>query len=216
MWYGRSGDLGFWRTRAGITMPPGLENRLRKQAKQSEVYVALLRGINVGGKNKLPMKDLAEFFAKSGCSDVKTYIQSGNIVFTAPTNLCDGLGEKVSKQIEKRFGHKPPIILRSQQQMLEIVRNNPFLEPGVDPKSLCVMFLADKPSAQQIAKLDPDRSPGDEFFVRGQDIYMRVKSMAETKLTNAFFDSKLKTISTARNWRTTVTLLEMMEALANP
>jgi uncharacterized protein (DUF1697 family) len=196
-------------------MPRGLESRLQKRAKQSEVYVALLRGINVGGKNKLSMKDLAEIFAQCGCGEVKTFIQSGNVVFTAPTSLCSGLADKVSKQIEKRFGHKPPIILRSQQQMLEIVRNNPFLEPGVDHKSLCVMFLADRPNAVQIAKLDPDRSPGDEFFVRGQDIYMHVKSMADTKLTNAYFDSKLKTISTARNWRTTVTLLEMMEALGN-
>jgi uncharacterized protein (DUF1697 family) len=197
-------------------MPRGLESRLLKRAKQSEVYVALLRGVNVGGKNKLPMKDLAEIFARSGCVEVKTFIQSGNVVFTAPASLCSDLGERVSKQIEKQFGHRPPIVLRSQQQMLEIVRNNPFLEPGVDHKSLCVMFLADKPTAQQIATLDTNRSPGDEFFVRGQDIYMRMKSLADTKLTNAYFDSKLNTISTARNWRTTVTLLEMMEALANP
>ncbi len=72
------------------------------------VYVALLRGINVGGKNKLPMKELAEIFAKAGCGGVTTYIQSGNVVFTAPAGLCDGLAEKVSKQIEKQFGHKPP------------------------------------------------------------------------------------------------------------
>src|SRR4051794_32448847 len=128
--HGAVRDLRFSGIDAGITMPPGLENRLGKQAKQSEVYVALLRGINVGGKNKLPMKDLAEIFATAGCGAVKTYIQSGNVVFKAPATLCQGLAQKVSKQIEKRFGHLPPIILRSQQQMLEIVRNNPFLEPG--------------------------------------------------------------------------------------
>jgi uncharacterized protein (DUF1697 family) len=197
-------------------MPPGLENRLQNRAKRLEVHVALLRGVNVGGKNKLPMKALAEIFAQSGCAQVKTFIQSGNVVFTAPASLCKGLEENVSAQIEKRFGHRPHMVLRSQQQMLEIARHNPFLEPGVDHKSLCVIFLADKPNAQQIAKLDPNRSPGDEFFVRGQDIYMRVKSLADTKLTNAYFDSKLQTISTGRNWRTTVTLLEMMESLANP
>jgi uncharacterized protein (DUF1697 family) len=98
--------------------------------------------------------------------------------------------------------------------MTGVVRNNPFLQPSVDLKSLCVMFLGKEPRAQEIAKLDPDRSPGDEYFVRGQEIYMRVKSMAETKLTNAYFDSKLNTVSTARNWRTTMTLVEMMEALS--
>jgi uncharacterized protein (DUF1697 family) len=105
--------------------------------------------------------------------------------------------------------------VRSLQQMLEVVRHNPYLEGGVDQKSLSVMFLKDKVTAPQIAKLDPNRSPGDEYFVRGQEIYLRVKSLANTKLTNAYFDSTLKTISTARNWRTTVTLLEMMESLAN-
>ena len=182
-------------------------------SKKPTAYVALLRGINVGGKNKLPMKELAEIFAKAGCGAVKTYIQSGNVVFTATPGLCDGLGEKISRQIEKQFGHKPPVVLRSLQQLTDVVRHNPFLEPGVDLKSLCVMFLANKPTAEAIAKLDPERSPGDEYFVRNQDIYMRVKSLADTKLTNAYFDSKLGTVSTARNWRTTVTLLEMMEAI---
>ncbi len=71
--------------------------------------------------------------------------------------------------------------------MMDVVRNNPLLLPGVDEKSLCVMFLGKKPTAQEIAKLDPNRSPGDEFVVRGEDIYMRVRHMAETKLTNAIF-----------------------------
>ncbi len=183
-------------------------------AKKSAAYVALLRGINVGGKNKLPMKELAEIFAKSGCADVKTYIQSGNVVFSAPKSLCEGLCAKITEQIGKQFGHHPPIVLRSQKEMMEVVRTNPYLQPGVDLKSLCVMFLGKKPTAEELAKLDPDRSPGDEYTVRGQDICMRVRHMAETKLTNAYFDSKLNTISTARNWRTTVTLLEMMEAIS--
>jgi uncharacterized protein (DUF1697 family) len=174
----------------------------------------LLRGVNLSGKNKLPMKQLAEIFAKAGCSGVTTYIQSGNVVFTAPESICTGLAEKVSKQIEKQFGHNPPMVLRSLQQMMDVVRSNPYLQPGMEQKSLHVMFLGKGPTAQEIAKLDPERSPGDEYFVREQEIYMRVKSMAKTRLTNAYFDAKLGTISTARNWRTTVTLLEMMEALS--
>jgi uncharacterized protein (DUF1697 family) len=188
--------------------------RAMTSSKNPIAYVALLRGINVGGKNKLPMKELAEIFAKAGCGAVKTYIQSGNVVFTATAGLCERLGDKVSKEIEKQFGHRPPVVLRSQQQMIEVVRNNPFLQPKVDLNSLCVMFLGKKPTAQEIAKLDPNRSPGDEYFVRGQEIYMRVKHFAKTKLTNAYFDSKLETVSTVRNWRTTVRLLEMTEALS--
>ena len=183
--------------------------------RKQEVYVALLRGVNMGGKNKLPMKDLAEIFAKAGCGEVKTYIQSGNVVFTAPESLCSGLPTKVAKEINKRFGHAPAMTIRSLQQMLDIVRHNPYAKPGMDEKRLAVLFLADTPTSKQIESLDPDRSPGDDFTVRGSEIYLYAakNGFADTKLTNAYFDSKLKTMSTARNWRTTLTLLSMMESL---
>src|SRR5512147_2471739 len=162
--YGGRDDFRFSGLGVGIRMADRpWRDKLPRQAKVSSAYVALLRGINVGGKNKLPMKKLAEIFAKAGCGEVKTYIQSGNVVFTAPASLCDGLEEKVSKQIEKGFGHKPPVVLRSLQQMIDVVRNNPFLQPGVDEKSLCVMFLGKKPTAQEITKLESNRSPGDEY-----------------------------------------------------
>ena len=182
---------------------------------QQEVYVALLRGVNMGGKNKLPMKDLAEIFAMAGCDGVKTYIQSGNVVFTAPEKLCSGLPAKVAKEVNKRFGHGPAMTLRSLQQMLDIVRHNPYVRPGMDEKRIAVIFLADTPTQMQIDSLDPDRSPGDDFTVRGSEIYLYAakNGFAKTRLTNAYFDSKLKTMSTGRNWRTTCTLLSMMEAL---
>jgi uncharacterized protein (DUF1697 family) len=194
-----------------------LEAGLPTRSKPSEVYVGLLRGVNVGGKNKLPMKDLAEILAKSGCAEVKTYIQSGNVVFTAPESPCDDLPRKIATQVEKRFGHKPPMTIRSMQQMLDIVRHNPYVGPGMDESRVAVLFLADTPTAENVAKLDPDRSPGDEFTVRGSEIYLFVgkNGFAKSKLTNAYFDSKLATMSTGRNWRTTVTLLGMMESLAH-
>jgi len=183
--------------------------------QKQEVYVALLRGVNMGGHNKLPMKDLAEIFTRAGCDGVKTYIQSGNVVFTAPEGLCPGLPAKVAKEINKRFGHSPAMTLRTLQQMLDIVRHNPYVQPGMDEKRIAVLFLADTPTPAQIDSLDPDRSPGDDFTVRGSEIYLHVakNGFAGTKLTNAYFDSKLKTMSTGRNWRTTCTLLSMIEAL---
>lgn len=186
---------------------------LSQMPKQKDsVLVALLRGINVGGKNKLPMKDLAAIFAKAGCGSVKTYIQSGNVVFTSPAGGCDGLADNLSKMIDKQFGHRPPVVLRSLKEMEEVVRANPFTKDGADEKALHVVFLADKPSTEAVKSLDPNRSPGDAFTVRGQDIYLKLgKGMGNTKLTNAFFDSKLKTISTARNWNTVQTLVEMMK-----
>jgi uncharacterized protein (DUF1697 family) len=183
--------------------------------KNTDVYVALLRAINLGSINKVPMKDLALMFADAGCASVKSYIQSGNVVFTAPKGVCDGLCEKMSTQIEKRFGHKPPMMLRTAGQMAKVVRYNPYAKPGADDKTLHVVFLADKPKKEDIARLDPNRSPGDEYTFRGQEIYLRLPNgMGNSKLTNAYLDSKLQTISTSRNWRTTQTLLEMMTDLS--
>lgn len=175
-------------------------------------YVALLRGINVGGKNILPMKDLAKMFADAGCTNVRTYIQSGNVVFEGPAQAA-GLGENVAGKIEKRFGFKSPVVLRTLQELSRTVQGNPFLSAGIDHKWLHVYFLANAPHAKAIAGLDPKRSTPDVFHVRGQEIYLHLPNgMARTKLTNAYFDSKLSTICTARNWATVLKLAEMMKA----
>ena len=174
----------------------------------SVTFVALLRGINLGGKNKLPMKDLTAMFVDAGCGHVRNYIQSGNVVFeSAPARLC----EVIEKRIEKQFGFRVPVILRNTKQLRAVVARNPFLKTAAAPETLHVMFLADKPSQERIKTLDPHRSTPDEFIVQGQEIYLRLPNGAGiSKLTNAYFDSKLATISTSRNWRTVNTLLEMM------
>jgi uncharacterized protein (DUF1697 family) len=173
-------------------------------------YVALLRGINVGGKNKLPMRELALIFVEAGCSDVATYIQSGNVVFKTAARTYEKLAATVEKQIAERHDLHVPVVLRSAAELGAVARKNPFIARGVDEKALHVMFLADAPSAQQIAALDPRRSPPDEFEVRGRDIYVSCPNgVGRSKLTNAWFDSKLDTTSTGRNWRTVLTLVEM-------
>jgi uncharacterized protein (DUF1697 family) len=174
-------------------------------------HVALLRAVNVGGKNKLPMKDLVEIFEATGCRDVCSYIQSGNVIFSAPTRVAARLPGRIGAQIATRFGHQPPVILRTAEQLRDVVRNNPFLGTGALEETLHVMFLADQPSPEAAGKLDPDRSPPDTFILSGGEIYLRLPGgAAHTKLTNAYFDSKLSTISTVRNWRTVTKLLEMM------
>ena len=173
-------------------------------------YVALLRGINLGGKNKLPMKELAKFFAEAGCSNVGTYIQSGNIVFSATTRLAAQLPELIITEIGNHFGHRPPIILRTAKQLADVISNNPFLQLGASEETLHVLFLADSPGAREIANLDPNRSPPDTFTVSGQEIYLRLPNgVAKSKLTNDYFDGMLRTISTGRNWRTVKKLFEL-------
>jgi uncharacterized protein (DUF1697 family) len=181
-------------------------------------HLALLRGVNVGGKNKLPMKDLAAMFEDAGCTSVRTFIQSGNVVFTARANIAARLPAVMVSSISERFGFRAPVILRTAESLRQIVAGNPFLPgaaPGPAEDSLHVMFLADTPSPASVAALDPNRSSPDAFIVRGPDIYLQLPNgAARTKLSNAWFDSKLKTISTGRNWRTVTKLLEMMEAKA--
>jgi uncharacterized protein (DUF1697 family) len=174
-------------------------------------HAALLRGINVGGKNPLPMKDLARMFAGAGCANVRTYIQSGNVVFDAPGNAAK-IAEIVSADIEKRFGYRIPVVLRTSAQLLKTIAGNPFLKAGADVKALHVYFLAVAPNARAIAGLDPARSAPDAFQVLGQEIYLHLPNgMGRSKLTNAYFDSKLATTCTARNWATVLKLAEMME-----
>jgi uncharacterized protein (DUF1697 family) len=178
--------------------------------------LALLRGINVGGKNKLPMRDLAAIFESAGCASVRTFIQSGNVIFTAGSKLCHTLAASVASEISDRFGYRTPVILRTAEQLRKVVSGNPFLSSAEATedilKTLHVMFLADSPAPARIALLDPDRSPPDTFAVRDQEIYLRLPNGAgNSKLTNAWFDSRLATTSTSRNWNTVTSLLRMMQ-----
>lgn len=174
-------------------------------------YLALLRGVNVGGNNKLPMRDLAALFAAAGCGRVRTYIQSGNVVFRASADIAAGLPSLLAAQLAERFNCRTPVILRTAAQVGAVLRTNPYLAPGADENALHVLFLAGVPSAERVAALDPDRSPPDTYQVIGQEIYLHLpQGMGRTKLTNAYFDTKLATISTARNWRTVNALHEML------
>ena len=180
-------------------------------AKASSKHVALLRGINVGGKNMLPMKELAAIFAKAGCAEVVTYIQSGNVVFRATDKVTAGLSGAITKEVEKRFGIPIPVVLRSAAEINAVIRGNSFLKNGASEETLHVCFLADRPGKELLAGLDAGRSAPDAFAVVGREIYMQLANgVAGTKLTNAYFDSKLKTVSTIRNWRTVLKLAELM------
>ncbi len=175
-----------------------------------DVHVALLRGINVGGKNKLPMKDLAAMFRDAGCQDVRTYIQSGNVLFSAEPSLARDVPALISASILSSFGYRVPVVTRTAGDLREVVRVNPFAQSGFKPNWLLVLFLADLPNRALVESLDPNRSPGDEFVVVGREVFVNYPNgVARSKLTNNYFDSRLSTISTARNWRTVNKLLEL-------
>lgn len=180
-------------------------------SRTESTFVALLRGINVGGKNKLPMRDLVAIFEDAGCASVRTYIQSGNVVFTASAGVVKRLARDVAERIATHRGLSVPVVLRTAGEWGEAVDRNPYIKKGADPGLLFVAFLADAPAPERLAELDADRSPGDEFVVRGREIYLYLPNgAARTKLTNAYLDSRLQTVSTVRNWRSVLALRDML------
>lgn len=199
-------------------MSPSTPENGAPQSNDS-THIVLLRGINVGGKNKLPMKSLVAIFEVLGCRNVRTYIQSGNVIFEADDALAATVPEGVRAAIEEEFGYSIPVVQRTARELAEAIRQNPWIDDDetIDPKALHVAFLADEPSAEAVAGLDPERSPGDAYRVLGREIYLKCPNgLARTKLTNAYFDSCLGTVSTMRNWKTTNKLLELASPKDEP
>jgi uncharacterized protein (DUF1697 family) len=156
------------------------------------------------------MRDFAALLTEIGCTDVATYIQSGNAVCTASPACANRLPAELSRRMAAQFGFKSPVIIRSASEMQRISIKNPFLKSEVDPATLHVAFLANKPTRQKASALDPQRSPGDSFALRGSELYLQLNAgVAKSKFTNSYFDSTLDTTSTMRNWRTVLALTEM-------
>jgi uncharacterized protein (DUF1697 family) len=174
-------------------------------------HVALLRAINVGGRNALSMKDLRALCEASGCRNVVTYIQSGNVAFTATAAIARILPATLERAIRARARITVPVIVRDAESLAAVARDNPFVRAGFDAPELHVGFLAEAPTATCVSALDPKRSPPDEFAVRGREVYFRFPAgVGTTKLTTTYLDSKLGTTITLRNWRTVLALLALL------
>lgn len=176
----------------------------------SNRHVALLRGINVGGKHRLPMATLRELFVATGASEVETYIQSGNVVYTATSKLARTLPEQVRAALTQTFGFDVPIVSRSAAQLREVAAEHPFVDRVPDQKLLMVAFLDREPDAAKVAALDTNRSPGDLMEVRGQHVYLGFPNgSGRSKLDANWLDRSLGAVGTWRNWRTVHALLEL-------
>ena len=174
-------------------------------------YVALLRGLNVGAHNRIKMPDLVALFADAGCARLETFIQSGNVLFDANAALSRKVPALVAALLKKNFDIESPVVLRDAAELSAVVKGNPFLRRGDDVATLHVGFLAAKPEAARVNALDPKRSPPDEFQVMGREIYFHFPGgLGRSKLTNAWFDSQLKTVSTVRNWNTVLELAKRL------
>lgn len=177
------------------------------------LFVALLRGLNVGAHNRISMKDLSTVFEQAGCADVTTYIQSGNVLFDAPLTLVKRLPGLIAKSLAAEFDITSPVVLRDGKELASVAKNNPFLKRGDDVSTLHVVFLAQQPEAAKAKALDPARSPPDEFVIKGRELYLHCpKGLGRSKLTNAWLDAQLGTVSTVRNWNTVLELTARLTA----
>ncbi len=169
-------------------------------AERTSRHVALLRAINVGGRNKLPMAELRALFEQVGCQDVRTYIQSGNVAYRVGARLAGRIPELVGAAIEEAFGFRPPIVTRTAEELRAVAAHRPYPEV-TELKFLQVAFLAEAPA--QGAQLDPSRSPDDRFEVRGREVLLHYPNgTARSKLTTGYIERALGTTCTLRNWRT--------------
>lgn len=169
-------------------------------------YVALLRAINLGARNKIAMADLRELFQAIGAEDVATYVQSGNVVFRSTSRSAEQLERAIEKRIKTDLGLDVTVLVRTKAQLEKLVAGNPF----DDPNAVHVTFLAEKPAASRVKNLDPERSPGDEFRIARQEVYLRCPNgYGPSKLSNAYFEEQLGVAATTRNWRTVTKLAEL-------
>jgi uncharacterized protein (DUF1697 family) len=170
-------------------------------------YVALLRGINLGARNKLAMADLRTLVTELGAEDVETYVQSGNVVFTSGSSAAT-LKRQIEERIRRDHGHEIAVLLRTRAELAKLVAGNPFPRAGKDPATLHVTFLADAPGR---ARIEAPGSGADEFRIVRREVYLHCPNgYGRSKLSNAFFEKKLGVVATTRNWRTVTTLAQLV------
>lgn len=174
--------------------------------------IALLRGINVGGKRKIPMTGLRTVFEKLGYTDVESYIQSGNIVYKSPANKKPvDSAQRIQEHIREQYGHEVPVMILPAADILTAVDQNPFPQSNPeDIKKLHLTFLSGTPELEKVEALTKMDFKQDQFVLFGKMVFIRCEGKYhESKLTNNFFERKLEVQATTRNWRTVLKLAEM-------
>jgi uncharacterized protein (DUF1697 family) len=184
---------------------------MKAPSRTPSTYIALLRGINVGGHKIIKMDQLREGFEELGFEDVATYVQSGNVVFKAPKRASADLSKKIEEMLLSRFSMSVPVIVRTAEEVGEVLTNNPFLkERGTDVTKLHVTFLSLTPQKAAIKGLDAIAAGPDRFQCRGQDIYLYCPNgFGGTKLSINALEKVLAVGATTRNWNTVNKLYEM-------
>ena len=174
-----------------------------------KTYIALFRGINVGGKNRLPMKDLTALLDGLGLRDVKTYIQSGNVVFRGEPADTELLSKRISAAIEASHGFAPRVLLLDTPALDRAIRDNPYPEAEAAPNTLYVNFLAAVPPCPDLDGLEKRRVHGERYALMGDVCYLHAPDGIGRSKLAAGMERLLCVPMTSRNWNTVVKLGEL-------
>jgi uncharacterized protein (DUF1697 family) len=178
-------------------------------------YVVLLRAVNVGGNNKVPMARLREIASDLGYTDVATYVQSGNLIATAPTKKPAEVENAVAAALRSELDVDVAVIVRDRKQLAAVIAANPFGDIADDHARLLVNFLTAAPPPEKVASLDLEEFVPERYAFGERCIYLWLPNGAgRSKLATVPWDRRLGVRGTARNWRTVTTLLDMLDAPA--
>lgn len=177
-----------------------------------KTWIALLRGINVVGRRKLLMKDLAALFERGGFHSVRTYIQSGNVVFQSARGTARTLATRIGGLILKQAGFQPHVIVLSVRELADAVKGNPFPEANADHKTLHLFFLSARPARPDLASLTRLKAGREAFALKGTVFYLYTPHGFPQCALHDKVERFLGVPATARNWRTANQLLQMSAA----
>ncbi len=178
------------------------------------IVISMLRGVNVGGHNKIKMDALRALYESLGLRGPQTYVQSGNVIFRTEDRDMVRLARRIEDAIERRFGFRPAVILRTASELRDVIARNPFAKRrGLDPRKLLVSFLASDPGPEARDKVLRIKADPEELRIDGRELYIYFPhGMGRSKLPPVL-DRTLKTPATARNWNSVTRMLEMAESL---
>lgn len=176
-----------------------------------QTYIALLRGINVSGHNKIKMVDLKLLFIDLGFSDIVTYIQSGNVIFKSLNKDCSQIEHDIVEAIKKHYDYSIKVMILTKKELEIIFKSSPFSgKTNLDNKKIGVTFLKNNPVNDHISKVEELASPDEIVIFNKNTIYMYCSNgFGKTKLTNNTIERKLNTDATSRNWNTVSKLVNL-------
>jgi uncharacterized protein (DUF1697 family) len=178
------------------------------------IYIVLLRGINVGGRNTLPMKELVALLEELGCQNIKTYIQSGNVAMQSAKKNTEGLSDRITLEIKKRRGFEPRVLMLEIEAFEQAAATNPFPEAESDPKTLHVGFLASAPANPDLEGLESFKKENERFRLDGKLFYLHAPDgIGRSKLAEKA-ERLIGVPMTLRNLRTVGKILAMAQELA--